>query len=138
MSLRLQAQIHQMSNPLRAFRSLREGHVLELSRITAREQGRWKLERHEGYDGDLTVLITSAEPQAGEGCPSLVVHRTQAGFHLAVSRDDDYAKLGCFTSMEELVAKLWEAMSRAGGDAGPGSPSDQTSARSRSSRASSG
>jgi hypothetical protein len=86
-------------SPLRAMHSLRGKHVAGLAKVMAGLPA-WSLECHEGYDGDLTVVLL---PQ-NEGSDALVISRTADGFHLCTSRGDDYRSLGCFGSLEVLAA----------------------------------
>ena len=89
-------------SPLRAMHSLREKHVLTLAKALSRLPGTWSLERHEGYDGDLTLMLM---PQQQES-ENLVVSREADGFHLIANQEDDYRSLGCFGAMDELVATM--------------------------------
>lgn len=89
-------------SPLRAMHSLREKHVKTLAMALSRLPGTWSLECHEGYDGDLTLMLM---PQHQER-ENLVVSREADGFHLIANQDDDYRQLGCFGAMDELVATM--------------------------------
>ncbi len=67
----------------------------------SRSPGIWSLDRHESYDGDLSVMVT---PPQGE--EKLVVSHEKDGFHLDANRDDTYRKLGCFSTMDALVVAI--------------------------------
>ncbi len=89
-------------SPLRTLHSLREKHVRILARVLSQLPGTWSLERHESYDGDLTLMLM---PQQADRA-NLVVSREADGFHLITNQDDDYRKLGCFGTMDELLATV--------------------------------
>jgi hypothetical protein len=85
---------------VRAIHSLLERHVSVLACELLPLQSTWSLVRHEGYDGNLTVLIASD----GDVEPSLVFSRSAAGFHLGVLHADNYQEVGCYSTIEALVA----------------------------------
>ena len=89
-------------SPLRALHSLREKHVTVLAKTMSQLPGTWSLERHEGCDGDLTLMLM---PQQANRA-NLVVSREADGFHLIANQDDDYRELGRFGAIDELVATL--------------------------------
>ena len=91
-----------MFSPLRALHSLREKHVTVLARTMSQLPGSWSLERHESYDGDLTLMLM---PQQADRA-NLVVSREADGFHLIANHDDDCRELGCFGALDELVATV--------------------------------
>ncbi len=95
-------------SPLRALHSLREKHVQTLARTLSQLPGIWSLERQEGYDGDLTVMLM---PQRPEG-ESFIISRKADGFHLGASQEDDYRELGCFAGIDELVAVMHANLTR--------------------------
>ena len=101
-------------SPLRAMHSLREKHVLTLAQALSRLPGTWSLERHESYDGDLTLML---RPQQQEG-ENLVVSRRADGFHL-IANQEDCRKLGCFGAMDELVATMRSSAATAIKSCGP-------------------
>ena len=94
-------------SPLRALYSLREQHVTVLARTLSQLPGNWSLERHESYDGDLTLMLM---PQH-QGRANLVVNRGSDGFHLIANQDDDYLELGRFGAIDELVAGVQASVS---------------------------
>ena len=89
-------------SPLRALHSLRETDVDALRQGFAENQEEWSFDRHESYDGDLTVMLTPAD----EAEPVLVVSRDEEGFHLAASRGDEYQPLGSFGSVTSVVSAM--------------------------------
>ena len=91
-----------MPSPLRALYSLREKHVRMLAGTLTQLPGTWSLERHEGCDGDFTLMLM---PQQADRA-NLVVSRDEDGFHLTANQDDDYRELGCFSALDELVATM--------------------------------
>ena len=91
-----------MLSPLRAEYSLRDTDVAAFRQGFAETQDAWLLDRHESYDGDLTVMLTPP----GEAEATLVVSRDKDGFHLAASQGDDYQDLGSFESVSSIVSVL--------------------------------
>ncbi len=91
--------------PLRAMDSLREHHVAALARAFRPWAGSWSLDRHEGYDGDLTLILSSRD-----GAASLVFSRSSAGFHAAIMEGDAYRTLGCFASLAALITAACETL----------------------------
>lgn len=89
------------SSPLRAVHSLREAHVRSLANDLSRLPGTWTLDRHESYDGDLTVMVT-----LHQGRENLVVSHQRDGFHLGANREDSYRELGRFSTMDALVMAI--------------------------------
>jgi hypothetical protein len=65
----------------------------------------WSLDRHEGYDGDLTLVLSSRDSAA-----SLVFSRSSAGFHAAIMEADAYRALGCYASLDALIAAACEIL----------------------------
>ncbi len=91
-----------MLSPIRAEHSLRETDVAAFRQGFAESQDAWSLDRHESYDGDLTVMLTPP----GEAEATLVVSRDEDGFHLAASQGDDYQDLGSFESVSSIMSVL--------------------------------
>ena len=89
-------------SPLRALHSLRENHVTVLAKTMSQLPGTWSLERHESYDGDLTLMLMPDHQERA----NLVVSRESDGFHLIANQDDDYCELGRFSAIDELVATV--------------------------------
>jgi hypothetical protein len=97
-------------SPLTAMHSLREAHAAALALAVSACPGTWTLDRHEGYDGDLTVLLTPADAAS----PILVVSHAADGFHLSGNRDDACERLGCFGSLDSLLAAVRSVVIAAG------------------------
>lgn len=76
------------ASPPRTFHSLTEKNVAALSGLA----WAWSLDRHEGDDGDPTVL--PRPPESTDA--AVVVSRKDKLFHLAASVGDQYRKLGGF------------------------------------------
>ena len=89
-------------SPVRGMNSLTLMHRVFLSKVLVELLGKWSMETHEGYDGDLTLLLLSPCDSAA----ILVVSRTSGGFHLHANQSDEIQKIGTFVSIESL----WEAV----------------------------
>jgi len=74
--------------------------------------GKWSIHDHEGYDGDLTLLLLPPDDAAA----ILVVSRTSGGFHLHANRSDEILKIGTFASIGEVsdAVRAWDATSARG------------------------
>jgi hypothetical protein len=90
---------------LRTIHGLRDGDIAALAGLL-RGSG-WSLERHDGYDGQVTVLLVAAGPAGA----TPVVSRSRDGLLLHAHGDDTLVQLGCFASVEALVeavlARAW-------------------------------
>jgi hypothetical protein len=95
-------------SPIRALYSLRPGHLGVLSHLVSRIPGAWSLDRHEGCDGDLTVIVSAQDPNSA----IFVISRTKEGFHLGLNEQDEYEKLGSFSSLDELVSEIEARIAR--------------------------
>lgn len=105
-------------SPLRALHSLREADIDALRQGFSEDQEEWSFDRHESYDGDLTVIVTPPdEPEA-----ILVVSRDEDGFHLAASRGDEYQNLGSFGSVTSVVSAMSAQTKKAEGAHDPSDP----------------
>ena len=89
-------------SPIRGQYSLCETDVVAFQQGFAETQMPWSLDRHESYDGDLTVMLTPP----GEAEATLVMSRDAGGFHLAVSQGDEFQDLGIFDSISSIVSTL--------------------------------
>ncbi len=87
------------ASPVRALHSLTERHVTALSEALPHLAGQWVLDRHEGYDGDLTLLLSSPDAPAAH----FVISRKASLFHLAATTGDEYRQIGDFAQLSELV-----------------------------------
>jgi hypothetical protein len=86
-------------SPLRSIHGLREADVAALTQAVAALDGSWSVERHEGYDGDLTVLIMPRD----ESRETFVVSRNADGVSLATNVGDDYRTIGIFASIGDVM-----------------------------------
>ncbi len=93
-------------SPIRAMHSLRESHARALAAALAGFPGMCSFERHECYDGNLILMLT----WQAQKTESLVVTRDGNGFYLSSSQDDRYRKLGCFGTMNEVIATIRASM----------------------------
>ena len=96
------------ANPIRAIHSLRERHVAAIAAAAETLPGDWSIERHEDYEGGLSVLlIPTGDDEAGE---TFVIYRDGAGIHLGASRWSVYREVGRFGSIEAAMYKITEAL----------------------------
>ena len=82
-------------------RSVRDGHAASVEALVARHPG-WSTKRHDGYDGDLLLMVT---PVLGASS-SLVLSHDLVGFELGIIRVDEYEKLGCFDKLDQMMVAL--------------------------------
>jgi hypothetical protein len=75
--------------------SLTEKHVAALSGLA----WAWSLDRHQGYDGDLTSLLGPP----GDTGSGFVISRKATLFHLAATTGDAYRQVGAFASLADLL-----------------------------------
>ena len=85
--------------PLRAIHSLREAHVTQLCRMLPGFSSRWSLDRHEGCDGDLTVILM---PNGADDV-GFALSRSSIGYNLAMTMGDVYQMLGTFGSLSDVA-----------------------------------
>ncbi len=96
------------ASPIRALHSLTAAQAEALEAVVRRLPGRWSAERHEGYDGHLSVLIA---PEGGdEAGPSLVAHRDAGGLRLDTTRWDGWEAVGRFDTLPSLLEALLTAV----------------------------
>ena len=82
---------------LRALHSLTSAQVASVAAALRRMPTPWSLDEQEGYDGDLTLILTPSEHQADL---SFALWRTPAGFHLCAMRDDEQISSDVFASLD--------------------------------------
>jgi hypothetical protein len=104
------------AGPLRSLHGLRRTDIAALSAVLGALPGVWSVETHQDYEGDLTALLVPAG--GDEVGPSFVIYRRAEGFHVAVSRWDDYAPLGMVPGLE-AVLPLIQVSLRQQGEQGP-------------------
>ena len=89
---------------VRSLHSLRDSDVRIIEAMLAATSGKWSLERHDDYDGDLSVLLS---PECGGGArPSFFLHRTAAGIHLVDASLDGYRPLGTYKALSAAILRL--------------------------------
>ena len=101
-STKLISQDIDVVSPIRGEYSLCETDVVDFQQGFAESQTPWSLDRHESYDGDLTIMLTPP----GEAEATLVMSRDAGGFHLAASQGDELQDLGVFESISSIVSSL--------------------------------
>ena len=89
---------------IRSFFSLTERQAAAITAVVLNGSADWVLDRHEGWDGHLMLLITPAE--GSDDAPTYTVDRDAAGLHLRVLEHEIYRALGTFSALEDLVAAL--------------------------------
>lgn len=89
------------SSPIRALHSLTHTQADAVEALLPRLPGGWSAERHEAYDGHLSLMLV---PEAGdEAGLSLVVHRDERGLRLDLTRWDAWERVGCYDALEALL-----------------------------------
>ena len=94
------------TSPIRALHSLTHAQADQVEAALAQRPLSWVAERHEGYDGHLSLMLSQGEA-ADER--TLVVHRDAQGLRLDVTRGDRWDRVGCWPDMESLLARVLEA-----------------------------
>jgi hypothetical protein len=89
-------------NPIRALHSITAAQVDSIEAALRRMPGSWSLDQQDGYDGDLTLILTLLEHPADL---SFALWRTPAGYHLTTMRDDEQISCDMFASIEEVLAQ---------------------------------
>ena len=95
--------LHPSLSPIRALHSLTSDQVASVAAALQRLPASWSLDEQEGYDGDLTLILTPADPNSDL---SLALWRSPAGFHLATMRDDEQVGNNVLASIENLLASV--------------------------------
>jgi hypothetical protein len=90
------------ASPVRALHSLSPAQVLALRTGLRRMPGLWAIDEQEGYDGDLTLLLT---PE-GDPALSFALWRTPAGLHLSTMLEDDQLSTEVFGSIGEILLAI--------------------------------
>ena len=89
---------------IRALHSLTESEVVSLSLGLRDLPGAWSVEQHEGYDGDLLVLLV--QDWAADEALSFALHRSAAGLHLSAQHGDEHIGLGTFAALHEVMGVI--------------------------------
>lgn len=96
---------------LQASSNLSEAEVRALAEGMASAPGTWEAECQESYDGDRTLVITSATPASDL---SFAVWRSGAGLQLAVVRNDDPEETQLLASIEAVLLAIHDRLARSG------------------------
>lgn len=91
--------------------NLSEAEVRAVAAGMASAPGTWETECQEGYDGGLTLVITSA-PAASN--LSFAVWRSGAGLRLTVLRQDDPEETRLLASAEAVLLAIHDRLARSG------------------------
>ncbi|WP_043840426.1 hypothetical protein [Muricoccus aerilatus] len=88
---------------LRAFRSLSDAQARELEAGLASLPGTWEIDRQEGYDGHLTLVIT-----ARDAAPELffAVWRTSTGLQMSTMQADEQISVQAFSSIDAVLLAI--------------------------------
>ncbi|MFC7739288.1 hypothetical protein ACFQX4_26805 [Roseomonas sp. GCM10028921] len=90
-------------SPIRALHSLSPAQISRVHAALARMPLAWSAEEQEGYDGDLTLVLTPGD----NTCPlSLALWRSPAGFHLLSVDHDEPADNLILPSLDAALARL--------------------------------
>lgn len=102
-STALASALHTPTNPIRGLHSLTSAQVASIAAELRRMPTPWSLDEQEGYDGDLTLILTPSEHQADL---SFALWRTPAGFHLCTMRDDEQISSDVFASTDDVILEV--------------------------------
>ena len=95
---------------LRAFHSLSAVQARELEQGMALVPGTWEIDRQEGYDGHLTLVISSAEP----ACDVVfAVWRSGAELQMSMMRGDEQVAVQGFSSIEAVLLAIHSSIDQA-------------------------
>ena len=98
-------------SPIRALHSLTSAQVASVAAALSRMPTPWSLDEQEGYDGDLTLILTPSEDQPDL---SVALWRTPAGFHLCAMRDDEQISSDVLASIDEVIRVIASNTKKAG------------------------
>ncbi|TPG46445.1 hypothetical protein EAH89_24865 [Roseomonas nepalensis] len=88
---------------LRAFHSLSAAQASELELGMSRVPGTWEIDRQEGYDGHLTLVISSADTT----CDALfAVWRSGAELQMSTMRGDEQVTVQSFSSVKAVLLAI--------------------------------
>jgi hypothetical protein len=88
---------------LRAFHSLSAAQARELELGMALVPGTWEIDRQEGYDGHLTLVISSADP----ACDILfAIWRAGAELQMSTMRGDEQVAVQSFSSVQDVLLAI--------------------------------
>ena len=90
-------------SPIRALHSLSPAQIGRIHAALARMPHAWSAEEQEGYDGDLTLVLTPGD----DTCPlSLALWRSPAGYHLLCVEHDEPADSLILASLDAALARI--------------------------------
>jgi hypothetical protein len=92
---------------IRALRSLTQHAFDAVSEAIGGVPGSWTLERHDDYDGYLSLLIS---PERGSDAPSFLISGQVGLMEVAKFQDDELHTLGQFENLEATTAELVRAL----------------------------
>ncbi len=95
---------------LRAFHSLSSAQARELELGMALVPGTWEIDRQEGYDGHLTLVVSSADP----ACDILfAVWRAGAELQMSTMRGDEQVAVEGFSSVRAVLLAIRTSIDQA-------------------------
>ena len=87
---------------IRPLRSLTSSHACVVHQAMDARPVPWRVERHDDYDGYLSIVVSSDDPNA----PTFAISGTVDKIELAEMRDDALQAQGSFGSIDDVVAAL--------------------------------
>ncbi len=97
-----QQQFEQGPVVIRPLRSLTSAQAYVVEQAMNALTVPWRVERHDDYDGYLSVVVSSDTPNA----PTFAISGTIDRIELAEVRNDDLQAHGSFSSIDDAVAAL--------------------------------
>ena len=95
---------------IRPLRSMTPAQAELVAQAVAALPTPWRVECHDDYDGYLSVIVSSAEPDA----PTFAISGTASKMSLSEMRDDVLYPQGHFSTVEEAVDALINLQGRSG------------------------
>lgn len=92
------------SNPIRALHSLTAAQAASITAALSRQPIACMADEQEGYDGDLTLVLTPADPYNEL---SFALWRSPAGFHLVTIREDEQVGSEILASLEDVLETVF-------------------------------
>lgn len=92
---------------IRALRSLTRQAFEAVSNVISDLPGQWTLERHDDYEGYLSVLIS---PEGEADAPTFLISGQVGQIELAQFQGDQLRTLGRFEDLEATIAELARAL----------------------------
>ncbi len=87
---------------IRPLRSITSAQADTVAQAVAALPGPWVAERHDDYDGYLSIIVSSTDADA----PTFAVSGRVDHIELSEIHDDDLFARGCFTTIEVTCAAL--------------------------------